>query len=82
MEVDPTRMCELLVGLADLDVVGVEDVTGCPIVVHVRSRLEARRSAHQPRSTIPLHMPPPGSAIAACATPTGSAARSTADPRR
>ena len=40
MESDPTRMCELLVGLAEIDVVGVDDTPGDPIVVHVRSRLE------------------------------------------
>ncbi len=38
MEIDPTRMCELLVGLPDVDVVGVEDVACGPLRVHVRCR--------------------------------------------
>ena len=39
MEVDPTRMCELLVGLGDVDVVGVDDGgEGEPLVVVIRSR--------------------------------------------
>ena len=25
MEIDPTRMCELLIGLPDIDVIGVDD---------------------------------------------------------
>ena len=36
MEQDPTRMCELLVGLGDVDVVGVEDEPSGPLVVHIR----------------------------------------------
>lgn len=37
METDPTRMCELLVGLGSgVEVVGVEDVDGEPLRVHVR----------------------------------------------
>lgn len=35
MEVDATRMCELLVGLPDVRVLGVDDVGGGPLVVHV-----------------------------------------------
>jgi transposase len=35
VEVDPTRMCELLVGLPDVKVLGVEDRSGQPIEVHV-----------------------------------------------
>ncbi len=38
MEIDPTRMCELLVGLPDVDVVGVEDVACGPLRVQVRCR--------------------------------------------
>jgi transposase len=35
LETDPTRMCALLVGLPDVKVLGVDDVVGEPIVVHV-----------------------------------------------
>jgi transposase len=35
VEVDPTRMCELLVGLPEVIVLGVEDRRGGPIAVHV-----------------------------------------------
>ena len=38
MEVDPTRVCELLVGLGDVEVLGVEDEAGGPLRVHVRRR--------------------------------------------
>ncbi len=38
MEVDPTRMCELLVGLGDVEVLGVDDEHGEPLRVHVRLR--------------------------------------------
>ena len=38
MEQDPTRICELLVGLGDVDVVGVVDEPSGPLVVHVRTR--------------------------------------------
>ncbi len=38
MEVDPTRMCEKLVGLGDVDVVGVDDAGGGPLRVVIRSR--------------------------------------------
>ena len=38
MQQDPTRMCELLVGLGDVDVVGVDDETSESLVVHVRTR--------------------------------------------
>lgn len=37
METDPTRMCELLVGLPAVVVLGVEDEPSRPIVVHVES---------------------------------------------
>lgn len=36
MEIDPTRMCELLVGLPDVDVLGVDDVGAGPLRVHVQ----------------------------------------------
>jgi len=36
VEVDPTRMCELLVGLGDVEVVGVDDEVGLPLRVHIR----------------------------------------------
>ena len=38
MEYDPTRMCELVVGLGDVGVLGVDDVAGEPLGVHVRCR--------------------------------------------
>lgn len=40
MEIDPTRMCELLVGLEDVDVLGVDDVADGPLLVHVESRAD------------------------------------------
>jgi transposase len=39
VEVDPTRMCELLVGLPEVNVLGIDDALGVPVVVvHVESR--------------------------------------------
>ena len=38
MECDPTRINEILVGLEDVEVVGVEDFEGRPLRVHVRWR--------------------------------------------
>ena len=38
MEVDPTRVCELLVGLGDVEVLGVDDEAGEPLRVHIRRR--------------------------------------------
>ena len=40
MEVDPTRVCELLVGLGDVNVLGASDEPGGPIRVHVETRSE------------------------------------------
>lgn len=40
METNPTRMCELLVGLPEVGVRGVEDVAGAPLRVHVESTLD------------------------------------------
>lgn len=40
MEFNPTRMCELLVGLPDVHVIAVEDRPDGPIVVHIEARLE------------------------------------------
>lgn len=40
MESDPTRVCELLVGLPAVTVLGVVDVRDAPIVVHVETRDE------------------------------------------
>ncbi len=34
MEVDPTRVCEVLLG--DVEVLGVEDDAGAPLRVHIR----------------------------------------------
>jgi transposase len=38
VETDPTRMCELLVGLPDVNVLAVDDQRGAAIAVHVESR--------------------------------------------
>ena len=38
MEYDPTRMCELLVGLGDVEVLSVDDNEGEPLGEHVRCR--------------------------------------------
>ncbi len=38
MECDPTRVCELLVGLGDVEVLGVDDEDGAPLRVHIRRR--------------------------------------------
>jgi transposase len=40
VEVDPTRVCELLVGLGDVNVLGASDEPGGPIRVHVETRSE------------------------------------------
>ena len=34
MECDPTRVCELLVGLGDVEVLGVDDEQNAPLRVH------------------------------------------------
>ena len=38
MECDPTRVCELLVGLGDVEVLGVDDEPAEPLRVHIRRR--------------------------------------------
>ena len=38
MECDPTRVCELLVGLGDVEVLAVDDKFGAPLRVHIRCR--------------------------------------------
>lgn len=40
MELNPTRMCELLVGLPDVNVLAVDDRPDRSIVVHIEARLE------------------------------------------
>ena len=40
VEFNPTRMCELLVGLPDVNVLAVDDRPGEPIVVHLEARLD------------------------------------------
>ncbi|MFQ5524280.1 MAG: hypothetical protein ACE5F5_12025 [Acidimicrobiia bacterium] len=40
METNPIRVCELLVGLPDVTVLGVDDEAGGPLRVHVEARLE------------------------------------------
>ncbi len=54
MEIDPTRMCELLVGLPDVDVVGVEDVACGPLRVQVRCRECGVRAESKDRPKIEL----------------------------
>ncbi|MDF1527350.1 MAG: transposase family protein, partial [bacterium] len=39
METNPIRVCELLVGLPDVTVLGVDDLAGGPIRVYVESRM-------------------------------------------
>jgi transposase len=39
VETNPIRVCELLVGLPDVTVLGVEDLPGGPIRVHVECRV-------------------------------------------
>ena len=34
---NPTRICELLVGLGEAEDLGVDDETGGPLAVHVRT---------------------------------------------
>ena len=38
MECDPTRVCELIVGLGDVEVLGVDDEQDAPLRAHVRRR--------------------------------------------
>ena len=38
MNTDPRRMCELIVGLGDVEVLGVDDEAGKPLRIHVRCR--------------------------------------------
>ena len=38
MEENPTRICELIVGLGDVEVLGVDDAPGEPLGVHIRTR--------------------------------------------
>ena len=38
VEYDPRRMCELIVGLGDVEVLGVVDEQGAPLRIHVRCR--------------------------------------------
>ena len=38
MEENPKRICELLVGLGDVEVSSVDDAPGAPLGVHIRSR--------------------------------------------
>ena len=46
METDPTRMCELLVGLPDVNVLGVDDVTSGPLRIHVELRTQVVGCPH------------------------------------
>ena len=38
MEENPTRICELLVGLGEVEVLGVDDESDGPLAVHIRTR--------------------------------------------
>ena len=51
MEENPTRACELTVGPGEVEVRGVDDVSGTPLVVHVRTRARpATPSCENPTS--------------------------------
>ncbi|MCY4632881.1 MAG: hypothetical protein OXE75_18635, partial [bacterium] len=39
MESNPTRVCELIVGLGDVDVLGVVDEPDGPLVAHIETRV-------------------------------------------
>ena len=41
MQCDPTRVCELLVGLGDVEVLGFDDSAKGPLRVHIRGRVSA-----------------------------------------
>jgi transposase len=45
VECDPTRVCELLVGLPEVNVLGVDDPDHAPLVVHVEQRWPRARCA-------------------------------------
>ncbi len=49
MIVDPTRVCELLVGLGDVTVLGAVDEPAGPVIVHVETRSGARLVWHKRR---------------------------------
>ena len=38
MEEKPTRVCELLIGLGDVEVLGVDDAPGGPLALHIATR--------------------------------------------
>ena len=38
MEENPSRICELLVGLGEVEVLGVDDEPAGPLAVHIRTR--------------------------------------------
>lgn len=42
MEVVPTRMCELLVGLPDVVVLGIDDIYDGPLIIHIEQAVLAR----------------------------------------
>ena len=46
METDPTRMREPLVGLPDVNVLGVDDVTSGPLRIHVELRTQVVGCPH------------------------------------
>ncbi len=50
MVTDPTRMCELLVGLPEVTVLGLEDEVGAPLYIHVETR--ARRPGCSERGLV------------------------------
>ena len=61
MEMDPTRMCELLVGLPDVVVLGVDDDPNGALRVHVESRVDqgwcracGARAGIKDRTRVPL----------------------------
>ena len=38
MDENPTRICELIVGLGEMEVLGIDDASGGPLAMHIRSR--------------------------------------------
>ena len=61
MESDPTRMCELLVGLPEVNVLSIDDVAGDPLRVHIEGRSK-RPGCARLRSVRPREGPAGGRA--------------------
>ena len=66
MERDPTRVCELLVGLPAVNVFGVDDEPDAPILVHIESRWVRPDAEVQPATTATATRPPSTSTTVPC----------------